>query len=121
MPDYLPAPHHVIRQPRSLAIGHKPVGTPGSPVTTVIGLIFRSFTTRREKCEATAELFAQAAAMHLTLALLRLGLARIEVETREFCFRGLRYSFRDGDYNTLINVIGWAKAETAVREVEPNW
>jgi hypothetical protein len=76
--------------------------------------------------EANAHLSAAAPAMALALDLITYGLARIERSTTcpsliEFCINGLRYSL-DGDWNRLLDVIGWDKARDLIAkaESEPN-
>lgn len=61
--------------------------------------------------EANARLIADAPAMELALRLISEGHARIERtgSLREFCFGGIRY-LMNGDWNSLMDVIGWDKA-----------
>lgn len=73
----------------------------------------------REQTEANAHLICTAPAMDIILSLLTLKLARIEKSGRlsEFCFEGLRYIL-NGDWNQLVNVIGWDKAREAIAKAE---
>jgi hypothetical protein len=49
-------------------------------------------------------------AMEILLRLLQLGKARFYEPTGEFCFGGIMYSARDGDWSVIVNIIGWDKA-----------
>lgn len=66
---------------------------------------------------ANALLISAAPAMDLALQLISEGIARIErVGTlREFCFDGIRYVM-NGDWNALIDVIGWDRARAAIEK-----
>lgn len=45
------------------------------------------------------------------------GRARVERtgSVREFCFNGMRYSIT-GDWEVLVNIIGWAEATAAAND-----
>lgn len=78
-----------------------------------------------ETNEANARLMASAPAMDLALSLIACGAARIEPArgepgqngVRAFCFDGSRYIL-DGDWNALLEVIGWDKAIAAVENAQ---
>lgn len=65
--------------------------------------------------ESNARLIAAAPAMAIALQMISEGLARIERSgtLREFCFDGIRYVM-NGDWNALIDVIGWDRARAAI-------
>lgn len=54
----------------------------------------------------------------LLLRLLLNGLATFDPSTSEFRFNGLRYSCRDGKWDTLLAVIGPGKAKAALAILE---
>lgn len=70
----------------------------------------------RQKIEANARLVSNAPAMSLALEMIRVGVARFETSTGEFCFGGLRYMVSDGNWTGLFDLIGWIKAERSVIE-----
>ena len=57
-------------------------------------------------------------AQELLLRMLQLGVASFDHATGELRFNGLRYSAADGDWNGLLNVIGWNKARAAIAKAE---
>jgi hypothetical protein len=62
--------------------------------------------------EEDKHLITAAPAMELALKLIEIGAARIERSgsLSEFCFDGIRYVM-NGDWNALIGVIGWDRAQ----------
>lgn len=55
-----------------------------------------------------------AESQRLLLELLRLGLARIEHSTNEFCFKGMRYSIANSDWHRMAEVIGIGRIRDAI-------
>jgi hypothetical protein len=72
----------------------------------------------REEDEAVRIGIRALPAMSLILEMLLCGVARFEPSTSEFCFNGLRYSVRFGEWNTLLCLIGLDEACAALDQTK---
>jgi hypothetical protein len=69
-----------------------------------------------------ASLIAAAPAYKLILDMIGAGVARLEKSQHcklvELCFAGMRYCVTDGDYERILDCIGWDKAQAAISKAE---